>query len=93
MKTREEKYQAILDHAVELVAKKKTEDFIAVSRFLNKRGFRNNAGGFYAAHPRGVAKVIKHAYVYACETYNAKKAFPITKAFTGMHGEYFRSTE
>jgi len=92
-KTREQKYQAILDHAVELRAKKKTEDFTAVSRFLNKRGFRNNAGRLYSAHPRGVAKVVAQAYVYACEKFGEKKAMPICNAYTRMTGEYAWSDE
>ncbi len=92
-KTREKKYQAILDHAIELDRKGKTETFEGVARFLNRRGFRNNAGGLYAAHPRGVAKVVAMAFVWASETYGEPTAIPICNAFTKMSGEYAWSDE
>lgn len=92
-KTKEQKYQAILDHAKDLDAKGKTEKFADVAKFLNRSGFRNNSGQLYSANPRGVARVISQAYVYAKEKFGEKKALPICNAFTGMSGAYAWSDE
>lgn len=88
MKSREEKYQAILDRATSLDANGKTETFLEVGKFLNKNGFRNNAGKPYAANPRGIAKVVASAWEYAKANFGEKKALPIANAFTGASGEY-----
>jgi len=88
MKTREQKYQAILARAMLLDAKGKTETFLEVARFLNRSGFRTNAGQPYAEHPRGIAKVIALAYEHAVAKFGKNKALPICNAFTRKSGEY-----
>jgi hypothetical protein len=88
MKTREEKFQAILDRATSLEARGKTETFLEVAKFLNKNGFRNNAGKPYAASPRGIAKVVAAAWAYAARRFGEKRALPIANSFTGASGDY-----
>jgi len=88
MKTREQKFQAIWDRAIMLDAHGKTETFLDLSKWLNKNGFRNQAGKPYAPVPRGIAKVVASAYTYAVRKFGHKKALPIANSFTGSSGEY-----
>jgi hypothetical protein len=88
MKSREEKFQAILLLARSLEASGKTKTFLEVATFLNKNGYRNNAGKPYAASPRGIAKVIAAAWEYAADRFGEKKALPIANSFTGASGDY-----
>jgi len=88
MKTREQKYEAIWDRAIMLDSKNQTETFLDLAKWLNKNGFRNQAGKPYRPVPRGVAKVVASAWTYAADRFGEKKALPIANAFTGSTGEY-----
>lgn len=88
MKSREQKYQAIWDRAIMLDAKGKTETFLDLAKWLNKNGFRTNAGTPYAPAPRGIAKVVAEAWAYAEDKFGRKKALPIAHSFTGQSGEH-----
>ena len=85
---RDKKYQAILDRATALYAKGKTETFLQLAGWLNKSGFKNNAGDSYPLNPRGIAKVVAAAHSHAESNFGKKKALPITKSFTSASGDY-----
>ena len=73
---------------MQLDARGKTETFLELAEFLNKRNFKTNAGQRYAASPRGIAKVVASAWSYAEARFGRTKALPIANSFTGQSGEY-----